>query len=194
MEDHSLLFESIKKHVAISDEQLKAFVSLATERKYKKGQFLLTEGSTIRKTHFIKKGALIAYYVDLQGMEHVVQFGIEGWWISDIQSYVKGDVAKLNVQALEDSSIYEFSNEVMEKAYDEIPPITRYFLKITQNAFATFQARVLADLSESAEKRYKLFREKYPKIELRFPQKMIASYIGVTPESLSRLKKGLINK
>lgn len=163
-------------------------------KKYKKGQLLVAEGSIYRKTHFIRQGVVIAYYVDLNGVEHVVQIGIEGWWISDIQSYIAGGPARLNVEAMEDCEVYEFSVDQMEQLYQEVPAMTTYFLRITQNAFASFQNRVLANLSASAEDRYKAFIQKYPKLEQRLPQKIIASYIGVTPESLSRLKKKLMER
>ncbi|PBQ30951.1 hypothetical protein CNR22_03915 [Sphingobacteriaceae bacterium] len=191
---HSLLKTSLTKHVVISDEHFREFVSLATERRFKKGQFLVSEGSTHRKTFFIRKGAIIAFWIDNSGVEHTVQFGIEGWWISDVHSFIHGGESKLNVQAIEDCEVYEFTRENMDKAYALSPAIVLYFLKITQNAFATFQERVLSGLSMSAEERYKIFCARYPSIELRFPQKLIASYIGVTPESLSRLKKSLLEK
>ncbi|MCE3227366.1 MAG: putative transcriptional regulator, Crp/Fnr family [Bacteroidetes bacterium] len=192
--DHSLLKTSIAAHAHLSESEFFRFVSLAVIRKYKKGQFLIPEGSTTRKTHFMRKGAAIAYFIDSSGDEHVIQFGIEGWWISDLQSFINGGPARLNVRAIEDCEIYEFSREHMDLAYDEIPGIVRYFLRITQNAFATFQSRVLADMSLPAEERYKIFCSKYPQIELRFSQKLIASYIGITPESLSRIKKSLLER
>jgi CRP-like cAMP-binding protein len=192
MSEHSLLRTSIEKQVHISDEQFKHFLAIAKERKYKKGQYLISEGGVVRKTHFIRKGAAIAYFVDNDGTEHVIQFAIEGWWISDIQCFLHGRPALLNVQAIEDCEVYEFPAEELFQAYKDIPAVGIYFLKITQNAFASFQERVLHNLSSSAEDRYKTFCEKYPKLELRFSQKLIASYIGITPEFLSRLKKNLL--
>lgn len=193
MDAHALLYTSIRQHVNITDVECRQFLALGVERKFKKGQFLISEGSVARKTFFVRKGAVIAYYVDLDGVEHVLQFAIEGWWISDIHSFVRAEAARLNLEAIEDCEVYEFSAEAMDKAYTDLPPVTRYFLKITQNAFATFQARVQAALSTTAEERYALFKKLYPKIELRFPQKRIASYIGITPESLSRIKKAQRN-
>lgn len=190
--DNELLRSSLETHVQLSDADFEKLLSHCTPRSYKKGQLLLAEGSVVRKTHFIKEGAVIAYYLDLKGAEHVVQFGIEGWWISDIHSYISGNPAVLNVLALEDTEVYEFTHEQMEQVYREIPAMVVYFLKITQNAFASFQNRVLSNLSSTAEDRYKAFVKRYPKLELRFPQKLIASYIGITPESLSRIKKALL--
>ncbi len=160
-------------------------------RKYKKGQFLVHEGASVRKTHFIRQGAALAYFIDAEGAEHVIQFAIEGWWISDIQSYITGKPALLHVQAIEDCELYEISCDDMHDIYKEVPAIETYFLKLTQRAFATFQERVLHNLSLSAEERYVNFIQKYPRLELRFPQKTIASYLGMSAEFLSKIKKRL---
>ena len=189
--EHSLLKESLAKHIQISDEAFNAIVSRGRERTYKKGQFLVHEGASIRKTHFIKKGAAVAYFIDLQGNEHLIQFATEGWWISDIGSYIAGKPALLSVQAFENCELYEFSYDEMQLAFKEVPELESYFLIITQKAFATFQERVLNNLSQSAEERYRSFVERYPDFERRFPQKWLASYIGVSAEFLSKIKKRL---
>lgn len=187
--DHQLLKESFGKHITLTDEQFERVLSYARVRRYKKGQFMMHEGAALRRTHFIRSGSAIAYFIDQQGAEHVIQFAIEGWWISDIGSYIHGTQALLNVQALEDCELYEFAYEDMQTIYKEVPPIESYFLIITQNAFAAFQQRVLQNLSLDAEQRYRNFAAKYPRLILRFPQKLIASYLGMSAEFLSKVKK-----
>lgn len=189
MNEHQLLRDSIERYRKLSDEQFNRLMKSAIERKYKKGQFIVHEGAAVRKTHFIRKGAAIAYFIDHNGAEHLIQFAIEGWWISDIHSYISGANALLNVQAIEDVELYEFSFDELQQIYQSIPEIQSYFLTITQNAFATFQQRVLHNLSLSAEQRYENFIQRYPKLELRFPQKLIASYLGISAEFLSKIKK-----
>ncbi len=188
---HQLLFDSICKHVLFTEQNLQTMLTFAKIKQFKKGQFIIHEGAMVRKTHFIRKGAAIAYFIDSSGNEHLIQFAVEGWWISDIQSFVKGSPSLLNVQALEDTELYEFAYDDLNNLYKKIPAIESYFLAITRNAFASFQERVLHNLSLSAEERYKNFVLKYPKLELRFQQKWIASYLGMSAEFLSKIKKRL---
>lgn len=187
--DWLLLRESIEKHEALTDEEFETFSNQAVIKKYKKGQFIVHEGAVIRKTHFILKGAALAYFVDNGGNEHVIQFAIEGWWISDIHNYVTGMPALFNVRAVEGCELLEFSHDKMKMLYKKVPAIQSYFLIITQNAFASFQERVLFNLSLSAEERYLKFIVKYPKIESRFSQKIIASFLGMSAEFYSKIKK-----
>lgn len=192
MEDsHSLLIESIRKHVTLPEEDCTTILNHAQKRRFKKGQFIVSEGSVKRKTHFILKGAVVAYFTDTNGTEHLIQFATEGWWISDIHNYTNGTPALLNVQAIEDVELYEFSYDDMQHLYTLVPALESYFLIITQKAFATFQERVLHNLSLDAESRYQNFIHKYPKLALRFSQKWIASYLGISAEFLSKIKKRL---
>lgn len=189
--NYLLLQESISKHEALKEEQFKKVIARATFRQYKKGQFIVHEGSVMRKTHFLLKGAALAYFIDNEGNEHVIQFAIEGWWISDIHSYISGKPALFNVRAIENCELLEFSYQDLDKLNREEQEVQSYFLTITQNAFASFQERVLFNLSMSAEERYLKFISKYPKLELRFPQKIIASYLGISAEFYSKIKKKL---
>ena len=189
----SLLRQSIEKHVELTDDQFQVLLKSAVSRKYKKGQFIVHAGAVARKTHFINKGAALAYFIDNAGNEHVIQFAIEGWWISDIHSYVLGSPALFNVRAIEDCELFEFRYEDLQTVYNQVPPVQSYFLSITHMAFASFQERTLYNLSLSAEERYLKFIAKYPKMELRFPQKVIASYLGISAEFYSKIKKKLLD-
>lgn len=189
--EHHLIRASFEKHIQLTDEQFERVLSYAQVRKWKKGQFIIHEGAMVRRTHYIRKGSAIAYFIDKDGNEYVIQFAIEGWWISDLHSYIGGTPATFHVQALEDCELYEFSHDNMQYIYREVPQIQSYFLTITQNGYAAFLQRILNNMSLTAEDRYKAFVERYPKIELRFSQKLIASYLGMTPEFLSKIKKRL---
>ncbi len=187
--EHFKLFsESLRKHLAFTDDEIQLILERGKIKKFKRGQFIINEGSVIRKTHFILEGSLIAYFIDADAQEHMIQFGIEGWWISDIHSYTLGGPAKYNVQALESGILIEISFDDMQWLYQNIPALEKYFLIITQRAFAGFQERIVNNLCLSAEERYEAFKNKYPKIELRFPQKWIASYLGMSAEFLSKIK------
>lgn len=189
----SLLRTSIEKHVRLTDEEFQLLLSAAVPRKYRKGQYIVHNGAIARRTHFIDQGAALAYFVDNSGDEHVIQFAIEGWWISDIHSYVFNQPALFSVRAIEDCELLEFGYDELSKIYQLAPAVQAYFLRITQIAFASFQERTLHNLSLSAEERYIKFITKYPKLELRFPQKVIASYLGVSAEFYSKIRKRLLD-
>lgn len=186
-----LLFESVDKYVTLSGDEKKLIGSLLRERKAKKGQFLVHEGAVSRCTNFVTEGSVRTYFVDLDGQEHIIQFAIEGWWISDLNSFIMQVPATFNVQAIEDSSVLELSFESLEILYERIPKLERYFRIITQRAFVGFQQRVVQNISMTATDRYLAFQQKYPKIELRIPQKLVASYLGISAEFLSKVKKRL---
>lgn len=186
-----LLMGSIEKYVSLNDSQKTLIEKSVRERKVKKGQFLLHEGAVCNTTSFVTEGSLRTYYTDLEGQEHIVQFAIEGWWISDLNSFIMQVPATFNVQAIEDSVLLEITYESLERLYLEIPSLERYFRIITQRAFISFQQRVVQNISMTAEDRYRSFQEKFPKLELRIPQKLVASYLGISAEFLSKTKKKL---
>ena len=188
---HGLLFASIEKHVALSDDDRAKLTEAFQMRRVKKGQFLVHEGAVNKNLIFITDGSVVTYFVDLNGHEHVIQFGVEGWWIGDFQSYTFQQPATCNVEALEDCAVLECGYEKAQRLYDEVPRFERYHRIVTQYGYAAFQQRVLQNLSMNAEDRYLAFHKKYSKLELRFPQKIIASYLGMTPEFYSKLKKKL---
>lgn len=185
----ALLIESLEKHILLSEADKDLIVSALRERKVKKGQFLLHEGAVSRCTNFVIEGSLCTYFIDLNGKEHIVQFAIEGWWISDLNSFIMQEPATFNVQAIEDSVVLELSFDNLEILYKKVPKMERYFRVITQRAFVSFQQRIVQNISLSAEERYLAFQAKYPKLELRIPQKLVAAYLGISAEFLSKIKK-----
>lgn len=185
---------SLERHIVVSNHDVDCILDKAVIKKYKKGQFLVQSASVTRKTHFVESGTVIAYFIDNKGEEHLIQFAFEGWWISDIYSYLYGKEALLHVQAVSDCVVYEFGYEVIQELYQKFPSLQKYFLIITQNAFANFQYRTLSNLSMTGEERYLAFLEKYPAIHQRLSQKWISSYLGFSPEFLSRLKKKLLKE
>ncbi|HEY0740878.1 MAG TPA: Crp/Fnr family transcriptional regulator [Chryseosolibacter sp.] len=185
----SLLFESLAKHISLSDAERDILAGLMQERKVRKGQFLVHENGIARSTHFVTKGSVITYFLDLEGKQHIVQFAIEGWWISDLNSFISQEPATFNVQALEDSELLELPADKVEIMYNKVPQMERYFRIITQRAFVSFQHRIVQNISMAAEDRYLAFKKKYPKIESRIAQKLVASYLGISAEFLSKIKK-----
>ena len=192
--DITFLLSHLSKHIRLAPDEQAILAQLLTYRKYKKGQYLIHEGSVQRKTHFIQKGSARAYYLDAEGYEHVIQLAIEGWWISDIHSFIKDMPAMLHVQALEDTELWELSHANLELLYEKVPQFERYFRIVTQNAFASFQRRMLEKLSMDAEARYLAFAQKYPEMNSRLPQKVVASYLGMSAEFISKIKKRIAQK
>ncbi|WP_421797678.1 Crp/Fnr family transcriptional regulator [Haliscomenobacter sp.] len=186
-----LLITSLQQYIPLSDRDQQLIIACLRERKVKKGQFLVHEGAVSRCTNFVNEGSVRTYFIDLNGQEHIVQFAIEGWWISDLNSFILQVPATFNVQAIEDSVILELPFESLELLYEQIPKLERYFRIVTQRAFVAFQQRVVQNISMTAEDRYLAFQQKYPKIELRIPQRLVASYLGISAEFLSKIKKRL---
>lgn len=192
--DTALLFENIERHVSLTAAEKAIVLGAAQERKVKKGQYLVHEGTVARSTNFVTKGAIHTHFNDLEGQTHLVQFAVEGWWISDLRSFILQEPARFNVQALEDATVIEFSYAALEQLYVQVPKMERFFRIITINGFISFQERIVQNMSMTVEERYLAFHEKYAKLELRFPQKMIAEYLGVSAEFLSKVKKRLAER
>lgn len=186
-----LLITSLQQYIPLSERDQQLIIACLRERKVKKGQFLVHEGAVSRCTNFVNEGSVRTYFIDLNGQEHIVQFAIEGWWISDLNSFILQVPATFNVQAIEDSVILELPFESLELLYEQIPKLERYFRIVTQRAFVAFQQRIVQNISMTAEDRYLAFQQKYPKIELRIPQRLVASYLGISAEFLSKIKKRL---
>jgi len=130
--------------------------------------------------------------MDTEGQEHIVMFSIENWWTSDLGSFITQSPADYNVQCLENTQIFQFTYDILEELYIEIPKLERLFRKIVEPAFVASQKRIIRNFSLSAKERYLIFKETYPKIEQRVPQYMIASYLGITKEFLSKIKSQII--
>ena len=189
-----LLFQSLEKHITLTEKEKELVVGAVRERTVKKNQFILHEGAVQKCTNFLNKGSMRTYFIDNTGQEHIVQFAVEGWWISDLQSFIMQVPGTFHVQAIEDCDILELPYENLQNLYETVPKIERYFRIITQRAFVSFQQRIVQNISMSAEERYLAFKEKYPKIELRIPQRLIASYLGISAEFLSKIKSRLSRK
>ena len=186
------MFKSILNNVArfidLTPVEKDQFTSLIQTKKLRKDQYLVQEGDVCRFEAFINKGSMRSFQVDNKGYEHVVLFGIEDWWIGDLYSFFTQTPSRYNVEALEDSELFCLDKPSLEKLYSEIPKFERFFRILIQNAFIAQQQRIIANMSQSAEERYNDFINRYPQFEKRFPQYNIASYLGIKPESLSRIR------
>lgn len=183
----------LRKHLAlkvdISPVDFDRFVSLTTRKKLKKGELFLREGQTAKLQAFILSGVMTSYSIDAKGEKHVVQIAIEGHWISDLYSFLSQDPAILTIEVMEDSELLLMSHAEFERVFDEIPIFERFFRILTQNALIQHQRRILNIYSESAEERYLKLVKEHPDIAQSVPQHYLASFLGIKPQSLSRIRK-----
>lgn len=161
-------------------------------RKYLKGQYIVQQGDICKYECFVLSGCTKTFYVDDEGQEHIIMFSIEDWWTSDMGSFITQSPADFNVQCLENTELAMFSRDVIEELYAKIPKLERLFRLIIQKALVASQKRIVRNFALTAKDRYLHFRTQYPKIEQRIPQYMIASYLGITKEFLSKIKSQLI--
>ena len=191
---HERILKNISRFIELTPEEVRYFVSLLKHKKIRKRQYLVQEGDIARYEYFVNEGCLRTFHTDDKGMEHNVQFSIEDWWTGDMYSFLTQTPGKYNIIAIEDSDLSCIDSESQELLYTKVPKFERFFRHLLQNAFIALQERILSNMSESAEERYLNFRNKYSSMDKRIPQNQIASFLGITPESLSRVRKQLMAK
>jgi CRP-like cAMP-binding protein len=161
------------------------------ERRVKRRQFILQEGDVCRHNTYVVEGCFRMYLVDDKGKEHNLQFAIENWWIGDIGSFHSEEPSKLYVEAIENSTILQIGKEDQLKLFVDYPKFNRIFRVLAENAMVSAQRRILQDIGSTAEERYLDFVKRYPQFFNRISNVQIASYLGVTPEFLSTIRKKL---
>jgi len=187
-----MMCENFQKYldskIVLSQEQSDWIMSLCIEKKLRKHQYLLQEGDICKHHAFVTKGCLRSYSVDDDGIEHIVKFAVENWWIADRDSLKTGDPAKLNVDAVENSEVVLLTRQDFDHICQQVPAFNDMVNNLLQSAYNASQNRILANISLSAIEKYEHFLQRYPDLALRIPQGMIASYLGMSPETLSRVR------
>ncbi|MDO6811589.1 Crp/Fnr family transcriptional regulator [Tenacibaculum soleae] len=186
------LLNYIHKYINLTSDEEALLLSKIVRRKYLKDQYIVQQGDICKTECFILSGCTKTFYVDDEGQEHIVMFAIEDWWTSDMGSFITQTPADYNIQCIENTELFQISYNIIEELYIEIPKLERFFRKIIERALVASQKRIVSNFSLTAKERYLLFKETYPKIEQRVPQYMIASYLGITKEFLSKIKSQLI--
>lgn len=143
---------------------------------------------------FVNDGCLREYTVDHKGEEHVIQFAIKDWWISDLTSFLSGSPSTHNIDALQDADILILEREARDNMLEAVPKMERFFRLLMESNYVAARRRITYSLSASAEERYLAFIKIYPELVEQVPQHHIASYLGITPQSLSRIRKELSSK
>lgn len=191
---YEIFFQSLKSKVAFSEEELAIVKTHLTPKKLRRKQYLLQEGDVCKFIAFVEKGALRSYSIDEKGVERIIQFALEGWTISDLYSFLTGEQATYNIDALEDSELVLISKSAHEDLLKTLPKYETWMRIQITGAYIAMQRRLTSIISLSLEERYAAFASLYPHIIQRVPQHMIASYMGLTPETLSRVRKKMNRK
>src|SRR3954467_6172955 len=189
-----LLFEKLQDKIKLTGEEQEKAKTFFTPKKLRKKQYLLQEGDVCKYMAFVEKGLLRSYNVDDKGYEHMIQFAWEGWWISDTYSFLSGEPAAYNIDAIEDAELLLISLPHFEEMTGKVPKMERYFRILFQNNIVSKERRLLSSITYSAEEKYLKLSETNPELIQRIPQNLIASYLGITPETLSRIRKHLLNR
>ena len=183
------LLDYFNKILPLDEEEKSAVEALFKERRVKRRQFILQEGDVSRHNTFVVEGCFKMYLVDEKGKEHNLQFAVENWWIGDIGSFHTEEPSKLYIEAMENSIILQIKKEDQLKLFVDYPKFNRIFRVLTENALVSAQRRILQNISSTAEERYLDFLNRYPYFFNRISNVQIASYLGVTPEFLSTIRK-----
>lgn len=191
---YELFFQTLKSKVDVSEDDLSAIKNHLMPKKLRKKQYLLQEGDVCKNVAFVEKGALKSYKIDDNGTEHIVQFALEGWIISDLYSFLTGEPATYNIDALEDAELVLISKSAHEELLQKLPKYETYIRLQITGAYIALQKRLTSIISLPLEERYKNFLLLYPNIAQRVPQHMIASYMGLTPETLSRVRSRMSSR
>lgn len=185
---YEVLAKYIRNKTNVTDAELDLICKAFTQKKLRKKQYLLQEGDVAKYGAFVCKGFLRLYSIDPKGGEHIIQFASENWWIGDRESIINKTPSMFNIDAIEDAELLLFTVESMEKLHEKVPAMQQMFQQNLINNFAASQRRINAAISFTAQEKYDDFVDRYPEIVKRAPQQMIASCLGMTRETLSRLR------
>jgi len=191
---YEVFFQTLRSKAPFSDEELAIIKTYLTTKRLRKKQYLLQEGDVCKFIAFVEKGALRSYSIDEKGVERIIQFALEGWTISDLYSFLTAEAATYNIDALENTELMLISKSAHEELLKTFPKYETWIRIQITDAYIAMQRRLTSIISLSLEERYAYFTSLYPDIIQRVPQHMIASYMGLTPETLSRVRKKMTSK
>lgn len=184
-----LILKNISRFIDLNQNEKDLYISLITEKKFKKKEYLLRQGQIARHDFFISEGCIKIYTLDHKGSEHISMFAVEDWWVGDLASFITQQPANHFVQAIEDSTVLQVSKESFDLLFKQIPKFERFYRMLYQRSLVSFIQRSNQNLKLNAEERYLNFVKNHPGLIQRISQKNLAAYLGVTPEFLSVLRK-----
>jgi CRP-like cAMP-binding protein len=194
MADFKNILAAIEKHVSLDDIEKAVLLPLLESRSLKAGDVLARSGEQSHHFIFVDMGCLMTYFTDADGVERVLQFATSSWWTGDLDSFWKHTRSCYTVRALIDSEVLLLTVSSLELLLEKVPKLEKYFRILFQNSLVAHGRRITEINSFSAEERYESFRQRYPTLEQFVPQKYIASYLGVTPEFLSKVRRKIMKK
>lgn len=174
--------------IPLNNEEIALVTAYFKPRLYRKRQYILQEGDVCKHFNFVVRGCLRMYKLDEKGNTHIIQFAAENWWLTNIGSFHQRNPSELNIDALEDTMVLQISYQNLIGLYTQAAKFDRIFRVLIENAYVALQNRLLQNISSTAEEKYNSFMDVYPHLANRLPQTQIASFLGITPEFLSRLR------
>ena len=186
---HDLYFQRFNEKVLLTEEEKALIKNYLTVKKIRKRQYLLQDGDVCKSVAFVEKGALRLYHLCEDGTEHIVRFALEGQFITDLYSFFTSEPSIYNIDAIEDSELVLITKSASDELRKLSSKYQEYIFQLTSEAYIQLQKRLTSIISLTLEERYKDLTANYPDIIQRVPQHMIASYMGLTPETLSRVRK-----
>ncbi len=175
-----------EKITPLTDQEFEYILSHFTTKKLKKHQFLIQEDDNVPNDYFVVKGLLKAYHIDKEGKEYIMQFAMEDWWVTDYQAYFSQSKATLNIDCIEDVELLCLSLQNRDKICADLHKIEHFFRRKSNFGYVALQRRILSLLNSNAKERYEQLLQNYPNLFQRVPKTLIASYLGVSRETLSR--------
>lgn len=188
------LIHKIKGSILLSPKAEEYVRSISKEIVIPKGELVIIQGQAVQKTYFVTSGCLRSFCVDKNGKEHTLQFAIKDWWISDFMAIYSHEPATLTVECITDSKVIAFNAEELDGIYSEFPEFEAFQRKNLERHVVSLHRRILNQLQLTAPERYDLFLKQYPDIEQYTPNYHIASYLGITQQSLSRIRAEKVKK
>jgi len=182
------LINKIQSFTTLSPKAEEYVVSIAKEKSVSKGDVLIRQGQAVKNTYFVKNGCIRSYCIDKKGKEHTLQFAIKNWWISDFMAIYSNELSTLTIECITDSNIIEFNAKKLDGIYSIFPEFEAFQRKNLERHVVSLHKRILNQLQLTAPERYDLFLKQYPDIEQYTPNYHIASYLGITQQSLSRIR------
>jgi CRP-like cAMP-binding protein len=192
--NHDIILTAIGKYISLLPDEQDFLLASLVPQHIRQGEFLEHAGDPAKYLTYVNSGCLMTYFTDANGHDHVLQFATTGWWTGDLTCYVKNIPNIYSTKALADSDVLLLPKVGMDTLLEKFPKFERYFRIIFQNSLITHQERILQGFSATADERYQHFLDKYPTLEQYVPQKYIASYLGITPEFLSKIRRKLMEK
>ncbi len=183
-----VLVAYFSRMIPLSDEEKELIRLKFQSRLYRKRQYILQEGDVCKVFNFVVSGCLRLYNVDESGATHIMQFAIENWWISDLGSFYSMKPSVMNIEAIEDTTVLQIKHDDLLDLYTKAPKFNRIFRILVENSLVKMQERLIQNLSSDAKVKYEEFLKNHPVLANRIPNTYIASYLGITPEFLSKIR------